>query len=171
MGGRVENSFKAINQGHGVVPALPLIFLSAGGVMACAEPQFPHLGSTGFPSGSGLLLRPASYFLDLLSLLPQTRCTQPASLVLQGLGRCDLLPGGLDTQWYLWNKLPSRISNIIFISLVGEPGYLPALLSSTQGERLLLISLGRVRAASQIPGTNPFQGLASGREEMAGPQI
>ena len=139
--------------------------------MACAEPQFPHLGSTGFPSGSGLLLRPASYFLDLLSLLPQTRCTQPASLVLQGLGRCDLLPGGLDTQWYLWNKLPSRISNIIFISLVGEPGYLPALLSSTQGERLLLISLGLVRATSQIPRTNPFQGLASGREEMAGPQI
>lgn len=66
---------------------------------------------------------------------------------------------------------PSRISNIIFISLVGEPSYLPALLSSTQGERLLLISLGLVRATSQIPRTNPFQGLASGREEMAGPQI
>lgn len=78
--------------------------------MVILEPQFPSLmseamGTTGCLSGSGFLWGPAFHFLNPLSLFPQRELAKPAHNVPWGLVQCDLLRGGLDNQWYLWNKL------------------------------------------------------------------
>lgn len=65
---------------------------------------------------------------------------------------------------------PSTILSVIIIGLVGEVCFFPALRFSAQGERLLLLSQSYVRATSQNTGTNPFEGLAPGRAEVASPR-
>lgn len=67
-------------------------------------------------------------------------------------------------------SLPSTILSVIIIGLLGEVCFFPALRFSAQGERLLLLSLGYARSTSQNTGTNPFQGLTSGRGEMTSPR-
>lgn len=77
--------------------------------MVLFEPQFPYLvsegmGTAGCLSGSGIPWGLAFHFLNLLSLFPQRERAKPAHNVPWDLVQCDLLQGGLDTQWYLWNK-------------------------------------------------------------------
>lgn len=67
-------------------------------------------------------------------------------------------------------SVPSTILSVIIIGLRGEVCFFPALRFSAQGERLLLLSLGYARSTSQNTGTNPFQGLTSGRGEMTSPR-